>query len=248
MLGWCYMFSTDQKPCLLVTNHLKIGEPWLQRLLEQPSKRKSLAQVFCTTKNGRNPRLQHPHPVVSLSWLPCEPNFAGFGAHISWENSVPSLASTDTAGRLSTCGPGEIQATLSVFPVAYYTNNDWLVVRTLWKIWLRQWEGWHPIYYGKYKMFQTTNQMKFHNSSGVIYTLDIDLWKKKNIKKKNIPLQETWFQSSRVLDLLLKMHLLSQRWKPQWTFLGPFSCQVIGGLFLWYPDICWLSFGNTLWL
>ena len=130
MLGWCYMFSTDQKPCLLVTNHLKIGEPWLQRLLEQPSKRKSLAQVFCTTKNGRNPRLQHPHPVVSLSWLPCEPNFAGFGAHISWENSVPSLASTDTAGRLSTCGPGEIQATLSVFPVAYYTNNDWLVVWT----------------------------------------------------------------------------------------------------------------------
>jgi hypothetical protein len=26
----------------------------------------------------------------------------------------------------------------------------WLVVEPpSWKIWVRQWEGWHPIYYGK---------------------------------------------------------------------------------------------------
>ena len=39
----------------------------------------------------------------------------------------------------------------------------WLVVKkTYWKIWVRQWEGWHPIYIycGKKikAMFQTTNQ------------------------------------------------------------------------------------------
>ena len=39
----------------------------------------------------------------------------------------------------------------------YYYAGWWF--QPSWKIWVRQWEGWHPKYYGKIKaMFQTTNQ------------------------------------------------------------------------------------------
>ena len=38
-----------------------------------------------------------------------------------------------------------------------WVNVSWLVVSTPLKH-ISQWEGWHPIYYGKLKMFQTTNQ------------------------------------------------------------------------------------------
>jgi hypothetical protein len=42
----------------------------------------------------------------------------------------------------------------------YHRKPIWLVVYLpLWKIWVRQWEGWHPIYYGKIlQMLQATNQ------------------------------------------------------------------------------------------
>ena len=51
-------------------------------------------------------------------------------------------------------------ATLYNFYPCWGCCYDWLVVYLpLWKIWVRQWEERHPIYYGKWKMFETTNQM-----------------------------------------------------------------------------------------
>ena len=45
--------------------------------------------------------------------------------------------------------------------ILYYILYTWLVVYlSLWKIWVRQWEGWHPIYELENNpfMFETTNQ------------------------------------------------------------------------------------------
>ena len=46
----------------------------------------------------------------------------------------------------------------------FFGKTTWLVggfnmFEPSWKIWVGQWEGSHPIYSGKYKMCQTTNQM-----------------------------------------------------------------------------------------
>ena len=35
----------------------------------------------------------------------------------------------------------------------------------LWKIWVRQWERWHPIYYGKYKSHVPNHQPDNHSST-----------------------------------------------------------------------------------
>jgi len=63
----------------------------------------------------------------------------------------------------------------SLFIVSHQQNPNliimlgWLVVEPpLWKIWVRQWEGWHPIishiWNGKIKfMFQTTNQINLED-------------------------------------------------------------------------------------
>ena len=123
----------------------------------------------------------------------------------------------------------------------------------LWKIWVRQWEGWHPIYiyiytiyYGK-KMFQTTNQngFEFHLPWSIritwILKVDFDLivtFQGRNFNEVSARLEKTW--SIAVLSVHLP-GMLDNSDAPRYVLVRGFSGQLHPSLAV-APEFPWRSY------
>ena len=124
---------------------------------------------FCREVISTPPRRYHPEHVMQNKssqtrnqqnkW--CRPEATFFYAYDSYDHDISPLFSPEIQAQKT--------STMVIYPLNLLASHQfsltfpyWLVVSTLWKIWVRQLGWWHSQLNGKIKaMFQTTNQLYY---------------------------------------------------------------------------------------